>query len=51
MMYLKPIRICQTPLVKMKFQVEDERDALAVAEDIALMEGGELIYLYASPQP
>jgi hypothetical protein len=28
----------------MKFQVEDERDALAIAEDIALLEGIEFVF-------
>jgi len=30
-------------VIKMEFQVEDERDAFAVAEDLALLEGAELI--------
>jgi hypothetical protein len=32
-----------------KFAAEDEGDAVAVAEDIALLEGTELIYLVCFP--
>ena len=32
-------------LVTIAFDVEDEKDALAVEEDLGLLEGRELIYL------
>jgi hypothetical protein len=32
-------------IVTMEFDIEDEKDALKIAEDIALLEGTELIYL------
>jgi hypothetical protein len=32
-------------IVTIRFRIEDENDALAVAEDIALLEGSELVYL------
>lgn len=32
-------------IVTIEFQPEDETDALEIAEDIALLEGAELIYL------
>lgn len=32
-------------LVTIQFRIEDGNDALDVAEDIALLEGAELIYL------
>jgi hypothetical protein len=32
-------------IVTIEFRIEDKRDALALAEDIALLEGTELIYL------
>src|SRR5262245_20676969 len=38
-------------VVKMRFHVEDEKDALAIVDDLAVLEGSELIYLCAVPQP
>ena len=32
-------------IVTIAFQTEDEKDALEIAQDIALLEGSELIYL------
>lgn len=32
-------------LVTVTFRIEDENDAIEVAQDIALLEGSELIYL------
>lgn len=32
-------------IVSVEFETEDERDAWKIAEEIALLEGGELIYL------
>jgi hypothetical protein len=32
-------------LVTVEFHIEDEKDALEIAEDMALLEGSELIYL------
>lgn len=32
-------------IATVEFQIEDEQDALEIAEDIALLEGTELIYL------
>ena len=32
-------------IVTIAFDIEDESDALEIAEDIALLEGSELIYL------
>lgn len=39
---------CRGPefrIVTIEFHIEDEKDALEIAEDIALLEGTELIYL------
>ena len=33
-------------IVTIEFHIEDEQDALEVAQDIALLEGTELIYLF-----
>jgi len=35
-------------IVTIEFRIEDERDALVIAEDMALLEGNELIYLSES---
>lgn len=32
-------------IVTIEFRIEDERDRMEIAEDIALLEGSELIYL------
>jgi hypothetical protein len=32
-------------VVTKEFRIEDEKDALAIAQDIALLEGTQLIYL------
>jgi hypothetical protein len=35
-------------IVTIEFDIKDEKDALEIAEDIALLEGNELIYLSKS---
>ena len=36
---------CEFRAVTRQFHIEDEKDALEIAQDLALLEGTELIYL------
>lgn len=41
----------QCRIVTIKFHIEDEEDALEIAEDLAMLEGRALIYLFKVLKP